>query len=115
MPANTRIQFFNSKPADQVLYTTIGLFHTDIGVLRYVTGQQFDKEFTLETDAPRNADELVTFEAVAFDAPEPEQGETGEVQLDIQLGAVGIDVKSKIKMITDAGWEQPLEVIYRQH
>lgn len=115
MPASTRIQFFNSKPADQVLYTTLEIYHIDIGVLRYVTGQQFDKTFTLETDAPRNANETVTFEAVAFDAPEPEQGEDGEVSLDIQLGAVGIDVKSKIKMITDAGWESPLEIVYRQH
>ena len=114
MPVSTRIRFFNTKPVDQVLYTTIELYHPDIGVLRYVTGQQFDKQFTLEADAPRNPGELVTFQAVAFDAPEPEQGEDGEVSLDIQFGAVGIDVKPKIKQITDPGWQQPLEIIWRQ-
>src|SRR5690606_1319328 len=84
------------------------------GLRRFVTGQQFSREFTLETDAPRNAGELVEFEPFSFDAPEPEAGADGDVYLDVNLGAVGVEAKEYIDSVMNS-WPPVLEVIWREH
>lgn len=115
MAETNRNDYFKKAPKDQEIYTTLEFYHPDIGVLRYVTKQQFAKSFTLETDAPRNAGELVQFEAVAFEAPELDVGAEGELSQEIQLGSVGQMIKEKLNSITDDGWLEPLEVIRREY
>lgn len=115
MPVTTRVKFFNVKPADQVNYTTLEIYHSAIGTWRFVTGQQFEQNFTLEIDAPRNPDESVEFLPFGFEAPDPEQGVSTTNELDINLGAVGLEVKEQLKKITEVERREPIQVIRREH
>lgn len=114
MTAATINEFWVTKPSDQARYTTLE-FHNDIaGTRRFVTMQSSAKFFQLESDAPRNAGQVVTFDPIPFEAPEPEQGDEGEVSLDITLGGVGFEVKSYLKQCF-SGWPPKVEVIWRRH
>lgn len=112
--ATTRTQFFQQKPANQKLYTTLEIYHPDQTLLRYVAGEYAAVSFTLESDAPRNPSQVVSFEPVAFEAPEPEQGQFG-ASLDVQLGLAGLEVKEYLNSLTDTGRRTPIEIIRRQH
>ncbi|AIM40786.1 minor tail protein [Idiomarinaceae phage Phi1M2-2] len=107
-----RKQFFVTAPLNTVNYITIETYHPDDGVHRYVAGQQFDKEFLLESDAPRNGGETVTFEASSLRADELEQGEEGEAQLEVQLGRIGKMIKERMKHV-DLWF--PIEIIRRTY
>lgn len=114
MAAPNREQFFTTKPADQVEYTTLEIYNANAGMLRFVTGQTFSKDFTLESEAPRNAGEVVTFDPYQFAAPEPEQGTDGEVSLDIQLGTVGVQAKQYMRDVS-ASWPPIIDIVWRKH
>ena len=112
--ANTRAQFFSRKPSSQIIYTTIELYNPTQGVRRFVTGQQLPKSFQLEPEAPRDAGQVVEFDAVGFDAPEPEVGEDGLVSMDIQLGAIGFEAKRYMDGVR-AAWPPVIYVVWRQY
>jgi hypothetical protein len=107
-------QFFTQKPANKVLYTTLEIYNPAAGLKRFVTGQQFDKSFKLESAAPRNPSAVVAFEPVGFEAPQPEAGEDGEVFLDVQLGAIGFEAKPYIDAVMNS-WPPRIDVVWRQH
>ena len=106
-------QYFREKPANVVLYTTIEFYHPDFGVLRYVFNQYSPLIATLENTAPRNASMAVTFEPIAGQAPDPEQGQFG-ASVDVQLGIAGAQLKEKMNAITDIGRRAPIEAIWRR-
>lgn len=106
-----REDFFRNLDASQNIYTTLEFYNSGIGVKRYVTGQQEDLDLRLETDAPRNADTVVTFTAAAFSAPEPEQAD-GEVGLEVQIGGAGLEIEG---FLNQRNKREPVEVIWRQH
>lgn len=101
-----RQRYFRTKPANVVLYETLQLYHPDLGWFRYVTGQQEPKAFGVD-----GIDEV--FEPFGFVAGEPEQGEEGEVVMNIQLGAVGAFITEKVKRISN--WRAPLTVKWAQY
>lgn len=107
-----RKEFFTKAPLNLVPYTTIETYHPDDGLHRYVAGQQFNKQFIIEANAPRNPVETVEFEAASLQSDEVEQGEEGEVSLDIQLGAIGQMIKERMKKV-DLWF--PIEVIRRTY
>ena len=107
--------FWTVKPLDQKEYVTVEFYHPVNGVERYVAGEMFDIDLQLEADAPRNAGQVVTFTAAAFDAPEPEQGSDGDVSLQLQLGAIGRMLKEKYRAISNSGSRVPVEVIWRKY
>lgn len=107
-------QYFREKPANVVAYTTIEFYHVDFGVLRYVFNQYSALTATLESGAPRNASTAVTFEPIAGQAPDPEQGKYG-ASIDVQLGLVGGELEEKIDSITDAGRRKEIDVIWRRY
>lgn len=107
-------QFYREKPANVVIYTTLEFYHPDFGVLRYVLNQYSNVSLTLESSAPRDASTVVTFEPLAAQASDPEQGQFG-ASIDIQLGLAGLELKEKMNSITDVGRRKPIEVIWRRY
>lgn len=111
--ASTRREFFTSKPSNQAVYTTLEIYNANAGLHRFVSKQQLPKSFTLESDAPRNGGEVVEFEPVGFEAPEPEQGEDG-MFMDVQLGAIGFEARKYLKAVFDS-WPPTIDLIWRQY
>ena len=108
-------QFFATKKR-LVWFETIELYHPDLGILRYVLNQKFDKQFTLEADAPRNPSETVTFNPVAANTTDPELT-SGVLTRSFQFERVGTEIKEKQKSIDadTGGYIKQLEVVYRQY
>jgi|SRR5690554_5933534 len=106
-----REDFFRKLDASQTLYTTLEFYNSGFGVKRYVTAQQVDKDFRLEVNAPRDADTVVTFEAVSFLAPEPEQADE-DVSLEIVMSGAGLQIEEFMKQRVK---REPTQVIWRQH
>lgn len=107
-------QYFREKPANVIIYTTLEFYHPDFGTLRYVLNQYSAVSLTLEAGAPRNASATVSFEPLAAQASDPEQGQFG-ASIDIQLGLSGLQLKEKMNSITDIGRRQPIEVVWRRY
>lgn len=109
----TLAQFFSRK--DRVIkYVTMEIYHPTIGILRYVDQKIDPLVATLESDAPRNPGEAVSFEGARFDFVKPDQGQS-LVQADIQLGRVGKFIKQKLKAIRGADRALTGEVILREY
>ena len=113
MAETNRTRFFQTKPLDQVLYTTLEFYNPNAGLRRFVASQVLPKEFTLEADAPRNASAIVEFEPVSMEAPEPEIGEDG-AELDINLGAVGLEGYEYLNAVMSA-WPPTIDIVWRQY
>ena len=97
-----------------IAYETIEIYHPAIGVLRYVTRQQFSKNFTLGPNEPRDANTEVTFEPFGFIVQRPAQNNDPILRLDVQLGRVGTDLKKSLKLINSASdLMTPAELIFR--
>lgn len=113
MAVSNERQFWTQKPASQAKYVTLEIFNANAGLKRIIANQQQDKQLTLESDAPRNAGELVTFQAVSLNAEEPKQGDGGAL-LNSVFGAIGIEGK---KFVRDAfsSWPPTIDVIWRMY
>lgn len=107
-----REDFFRKIDGSKILYTTLEFYNSGFGTLRYVTGQQTDKSFRLELDAPRNADTVVTFTAAPFQSPEPEIGEQGEVALETQIAGAGLEIEERLKSRVQT---EVVQIVWRQH
>ena len=107
-------EFWTTKPADQIQYTTLEFRNATAGVRRFVAEQQTAIDFRLEADAPADPDTVVTFEPLALSAPEPEQGQDGELSLDIQMGAIGFQAKQYFINVFSA-WPPTVNVVWRRH
>ena len=112
MATTAEQRFFTTKPR-QIYFETIELHHSQIGTLRYVFKQYFDKTFTLESTAPRDAGLPVTFAAAAGEVSPLVQSDSPTTSLEISLGRVGQQVKQQLKKINGTGWLEQIECIYR--
>ena len=109
----TLAEFYSRK--DRVrYYKTLEIYHPTIGVQRYVDGRIDPLNFTLESDAPRNAGETVEFTGGAFTFAKPDQG-APNVYAEIQLGRVGSQIKQQLKQILGADRALAGDVILREY
>jgi hypothetical protein len=110
-------QFFETRER-KIRYETIEIYHPAVGVLRYVNKQFYDKNFTLESSADRNAGESVTFTAGNFEVQHPDVSEDGVMSMQVQLGRIGTTVKQYVKQIRDYSLlnpnTTPAEFVYRE-
>lgn len=112
MATDAERRFFTTKPR-AIYFETIELFHIQIGTLRYVARQFFDKSFTLEATAPRNPGETVVFNPAAMEISPLVQSDNPVTSLGIHLGRVGQNVKENLNKISGTGWLRSVECIYR--
>jgi hypothetical protein len=108
----TQAEFFSQK---QLLrkYKTVEVYHPTIGVRRYVSGRIDPINFTLESDAPRNASESVEFTGAGFEWSRPNQNES-YVTADISFGRIGSELKQILKQIKGANRSLTGDVVLRE-
>lgn len=111
---NVRIrEYYNQKPVNTVYYITLEIYNPMMGTLRFVNDFA-NRNFTLEAGAPRDAGTEAAFTALSFSAPMPDQDDTTNVNIKINLGRVGSQVKEELKKIRGFGHFVPTQVIYRR-
>lgn len=104
----------NKKPKNVIKFVTVEMYHPDVGTLRYVSGQYADKTFTLESGAPRNAGEAVTFQAASFQYSSPSQDSEPSSSASMSFQRVGSGIKSAIKKMQGFAAFTPVEFVWRE-
>jgi hypothetical protein len=104
---------YASAPADEVIYQTIELYHPDLSVPVRVVHDTADLDATLETTAPRNAGETVTFTGFAFRYLKPETGPNGNPQCTLEIDNVSREVVGAIE--STMGSRTPITIIAREY
>lgn len=109
--------FFETRERT-IRYETFEIYHPAVGVHRIVKGQFYDKQFMLESTAPRNAGEIVTFEPAAFETQHPDISEDSVLTMTTQMGNIGSMIKGYLKQIKSYDNLYPnttaTEYIYRE-
>ena len=98
----------------RIRFKTVEIYHESIGTLRYVLNQFTDKSFTLESDAPRNAGQTVTFTALTGELSDEAQTNL-TVNRTLSLGRVGSEIKQKLKLIDNAARYKSAQMIVRYY
>ena len=104
---------YASAPTDLIIYHTLELYHPAFTVPVRVVRDHVALDARLEAGAPRDAGDVVTFTAYAFDIIPPDQTADALPQCVIEIDNVGQEILAQI----DAATSQPesIEVIYRQY
>ena len=112
--ATARERKYWASKEKRIRFETVEIYHEAIGTLRYVLKQFTDKNFTLESDAPRNPSETVSFTAIAGVLADEEQSSL-EVERVLNLGRVGTEIKQKLKLINNAERYKSAQMIVRYY
>lgn len=80
----------------KLTFYTFEVYHPAIGYLRFVRDQMQEKHLTLKNGS------VVTFQPASFEVklPNLNNGGSGVVEMTVQLGRVGTEVKSKLRAIS---------------
>ena len=108
-------RFLNGNPESQREYRTIEAWHPQWSQTYRFVKNYVDRDFTLESTAPRNPNELVTFEGVTLNITEPAEREDAEQVLSISFGNVDGLVYDMIDQISGSGYLSQVEIVYRKY
>lgn len=108
-------RFLNGNPEAQREYRTVEAFHPQWDRSYRFVKNYTDREFTLESTAPRNAGEIVTFDGVTLNITEPAEREDSEQILSITFGNVDGLVYDMLDQISGAGYLSQVEIVYRKY
>lgn len=103
---------YASAPANVVIYHTMELWHPAFTTPIRVVRDYADLTATLESTAPRNASEDVTFIAFNFDFTKPEVSAAGIPQITITMDNVDRSIVANIEAAL--GSTELVSVIYRE-
>ena len=103
---------YASAPANVVIYHTMELWHPAFPTPIRVVRDYADLTATLESTAPRNASEAVTFIAFNFDFTKPEVSAAGIPQITITMDNVDRSIVANIEAAL--GSTELVSVIYRE-
>lgn len=105
-------QYLASKPESVFRFQTIEIYNSIGGMRRYVTSA-IDRQLTLESTAPRNPGETVTFEASNMNISEPGLSIDTDYGLIVNFGNVGTDVIDYLVPIAASDGLETIDIIYR--
>jgi len=102
---------YASAPDDEVILHTLEIWHPAFTEPIRVVRDDAAVDARLEDTAARNAGEVVTFVAYAFDVTPPEQTSSGLPQCVIEIDNVSREILAQIDLAVASG--TPVSVIYR--
>jgi len=102
---------YASAPSNLVIHHTLEIWHPNFTTPIRVVRDHVDLTAKLESSAPRNAGQYVTFVGYAFDVVPPEVTHTAVPQCVIEIDNVSRDILAKIDLAL--GNVDPITVIYR--
>lgn len=104
---------YATAPTDEVIYHTLELWHPAFTVPIRVVLDFVALDARLEATAARNAGEIVTFVAYAFEVTPPEQSSSGLPQCVIEIDNVSQDIIAQIDQAVMR--PEPIIVLYREY
>lgn len=104
---------YASAPVDEVILHTIELHHPVFAVPIRVVRDRVALDARLEASAPRDAGEVVTFVAYAFDLTPPEQTTAGSPQCVLEIDNVSREILTQLRLAIRE--TEPVQVIYRAY
>lgn len=104
---------YASADVTEVIVSTLELRHPAFSEPIRVVNDFVDVDALLESTAPENAGEVVTFRAFSFELNMPELTEEGIPELGIKLDNVSREITNNIELAI--GVPEKLEVIYRAY
>lgn len=108
-------RFVANEPEAQREIRTLELWHPDFSQVYRFANEYNDFTGTLESTAPRNSGEEVTFTAATLLIKEPsERGDTDQV-ISVTVGATDDVLAEMLDSITGTGYLSQIEVIYRKY
>ena len=109
------VKFKMNKTQAQRELRTLELYHpSNGGVIRLVLDYS-PYSAHLESTAPRNASELVTFLPFAGNIKEPSESNETEQSITIDIADIQSEVPRYLESIDGLDWFKPIEVIYRKY
>lgn len=102
---------YASAPDNVVQYHTLELYHPSFTQPIRVVRDFVDLEATLESTAPRNASQAVTFVGFAFDIVPPEVSATGVPTCQITIDNVSREIVANLELAIASN--QAITIIYR--
>lgn len=102
---------YAAAPDNVVAYHTLEIYHPSFTQAIRVVRDFVDLQATLESAAPRNASQSVTFVGFAFDIVPPEVSTTGVPSCQITIDNVSRDIVANLELAISSN--QPISIIYR--
>ena len=102
---------YAAAPDSVVAYHTLEIYHPSFTQPIRVVRDFVDLQATLESTAPRDASQSVTFIGFGFDIVPPEVSATGVPQCQITIDNVSRDIVANLELAIASN--QPITVIYR--
>lgn len=109
------VKFKTNKPEAQREFRTLEIYHpSKTEVIRIV--QDYNEYIGwLETTAPRNAGELVTFLPFAGDIVEPTESNDAEQSISVNIADINSEIPKYLDSFDGFDWLEPIQVIYRKY
>ena len=109
------VKFKINKPEAKREFRTIEIFHPKFSkTFRLV--QDFDQyDAFLESTAPRQPGQLITFEPFSGKIVEPAERNDGDLSLQVDIGDLKGEIQDELDMIDGVDWLTPIEIIYRKY
>lgn len=104
--------FYRHAPETVRMIRTVEIYHPDIGIHRYCEPYS-NKTLTLESTAPRDASQAVTFTAVQLELNEPAEGLNKTSSFTASFPMAGTQISEIMDQIDD--YLTPIEFIYRKY
>lgn len=107
-------ELFASNPVGQTYYITIELSHSAFlpTAHRLVQGNE-DLVATLESTAPLNPSEIVTFKACSFDISLPEKNTKGRQDMSVSIYGASLEIVKQLELQRVANRE-PVKLRFRE-
>jgi len=115
MTVSEAYRIFNAaNPESQREFRTIELFHPSFSQLHRFVADAVSRDLTLESTAPRNPSETVTFLPLNMLVNEPSEQDMDSL-LTVQMGAVSGEIQREIDLVQLSGGSlTPIQIIYRK-
>lgn len=108
-------KFIANEPESQREIRTIEAYHPQFSKVERFANNYTPLTAGIEAGAPRNAGEMVTYEAATLQIEDPaERNDTDQV-LSISMGATDDRLNDILNQISGSGYLQPVEIVYRKY
>ena len=104
---------YASAPTDEIIYPTLEIWHQNFTTPIRVVNAVKNIRATLESTAPRNPGESVTFTAFAFSFKKPDVSADGSPTLTIEIDNVSRQILTELQPAAVSSGE--ITVIYREY
>lgn len=109
------VQFKLHKTETQREFRTIEIHHPNLSQVYRFVQDSSDLVAGLESTAPRNPGETVTFEAAYIEIVEPAESTDTEQNLQVNIGTLDDKMHSIIDQISGTGFLTEVDLVYRKY